>query len=1328
MDIIKRLQLNKNPKDIKSGSVIGAKNIILDPISSTITNEYGFKCAYNAPNGYNIVGVIPCNEELVIFLSTSNKTNSKIERLKDGEVIGEPVNCNWKYEGGKITGTFAYNYKKQLIIAVSEYDANHDVPLKILNLDDNTLNLNNNLEEDIPSINCNYLIGNSGSLVCGTYTFFIRFKIDEQTYTKWFQVTDDIIITNIIGKDAPVHTYTNQGMNKVIKVNTDNFNKLVVNENLSSVCSINFNIAFNNNKFSEYQLGYIIKRETETLGRLYKEYSVDDLNISVIDNSFLEEVSINDFLEIPTQFFNCKNVINYNNRLYISNYNTYKNKEIDTNNLVDVSIKLIEVNDEISLKNNQLNISRGQLYNSSYAKETNVPTIPPITNFVPQRKNHNESVQFVRDYIYPLCKSSTYNGNLTIVLFRPDDCSMDNAIIIYSDNGTNINNEYYIDFIDGRIHVITSNYDYILNGTNCINLALHNKHCWAYNKTDLGIPLDREPNALGWINSSYTTDENIISNVDIKYNNNRTLIPGQTYNFFIHFIRKDGSYTEGYNLINKGTHKVKIPSIPPHYINVDNLEVCSVNNTNITDEFYFYKNDKFFQCPRFINKTIKTDNNRREFIIVPVFNVNESLIDSEFVGYFISYERIEITSLPVVSLNDDGFPAKDNYKYTSSDIIYNNKTLKGNKLCSGFSAPGMKGFEETIEEQQVDIKNTSIYTSNYKEKHLILDLDESFYLETFYTPNNDYNSYKSVIKINRNLLYNSKYKVLYRLTPNVYKNDEYKVDSAYMYLPGFYNREKVIYYDKEVLFDAAGTFVYQKDSTPLENSYAIKSICYRNYSHSCLNALSIKKDYEKAVVSLNINNIVQNVVNKVLSPDDLKDFLELQQSYKSEPILSYTNYNKNTQDSFDKTIYRSDIISDESLTNGFRHFNIENYKNIIENKGNIINIVGFGLYMLVHTEYSLFVFDRNNQLSENAQLQIPDVFDIDYKEMIPSGEGFGGLKDKEESILTKHGYIWFDHITKSIFIFDGQQIKPISADIHILLKQYMRDDNYAYIRFAEDYISNRLLITIRSDYNVSTYITLSYSFDTDTFISLHDYTFDNNYKTYNNSYLFSKEYNNKLFIWDKRTLDFDNFKTNKHPLFETIKYNDKICSYVDIIFNDLYETPKTLNSISYILSRNNYYGYSTNIIDQYFNTDFDNEKHQNKEKLYSGFKLFICTDLTFSGELDISKPLYNESKTGGVKDLKIDKPVWNNGVWNFNWFRENIKKDVTNAELEQQNVNQQMKEVYQEHDNLYPSGLEKSDMRALINGKYFIFRFIFERNEEDLDLRFETLDANISRL
>ena len=858
-----------------------------------------------------------------------------------------------------------------------------------------------------------------------------------------------------------------------------------------------------------------------------------------------------------------------------------------------------------------------------------------------------------------------------------------------------------------------------MNGSECLNVV-ESTNAWAY-KQGSGYQTKYYPNNPAYLtvfNSNYTTVQNVISELDINYNNNRTLIPGQVYNFFIHFIRKDGSYTEGYNFKNPGTHKVKIPGIIPHYINVENFEVCSVDNTNITDKFYFYKKDTYFQCPRFINKTtIDGSNNRKEFIIVPEFSVDNSLFGDEFIGYFISYERLEITSLPVVALNFNDNSNKQ-YEYTNTDLLYNNKILKGTKLASAFS-----GERNGVESQEDNIENTSISNDIYQEKKVIIKTEDPFVLENAGTIDNNYNDFKTIVKIDRTSLYNSKYKILYRLTSNIYKNDTYDYTKSYMYLPGFYNREKIVYYNNALIFNAASTFVYKKNNSSnqiLNEPYVIKTICYRNYSHVCLNAFSIKQDYEQAANVLNISGVAKTYINRVLSPTKLSDFLELQQAYKSEPVLSYTNYNENTQDRFDKTIYRSDVISDESLTNGFRHFSIENYKNIIENKGNIVNIVGVGLYLLVHTEYSLFVFDRNNQLTNEAQLQIPDTFDIDYREMTPSGEGFGGLKDKEESILTKHGYIWFDHITKSIFMFDGQSIKPLSADIHTLLKQYMRDDNYAYIRFAEDYISNRLIITLKSDYTVKNYITLSYSFDTGNFISLHDYTFDKNYKTYNNSYLFSEDDKTALYVWDKRYCEYGKLSGIRQT-YGTVKENDQLCSYVDIIFNDKYELPKTLNSISYVLSRNNNYNYITNIIDKYFNDDYDNEKHQNELKLYSGFKLYITTDLTFSGKLDISRP-------EEINPLNNNKPQWDNGIWNFNNFRENLNKDVTNAELEQQNVNQQMKEVYQEHDNLYSSGLEKSDMRSLINGKYFIFRFVFERNQEDLNLRFETLDVNISKL
>lgn len=1370
MDIIKRLQLNKNPKDIKSGSIIGAKNIMLDPISSSITNEYGFKTAFDAEQaigqGYYIVGTIACNEELVIFLHKDkigqNPEDSKIYRLSENtNKRSTIVESNWKWEGGTVFGTFAYNYKNQLIVAVSEKDSNKDVPLKIINLDlcSDDDKITYNLEEEIPKFNVNYSVEQKGSLVCGTYTFFIRFLISKDTYTKWFQITDDIIIIDSAIKDKPKHTYYDGNL---IIESTKN---ILINTNLISNRCINLNLDIDTDKFEKYQIGYVIKHDSDTKGRILNDYNITVKNITVSDNNFLEELNVENLLEEPNQFYNVKNLLNYNNRLYVSNYsfnkNDYsKNQEIANNvkvflNTIDIPINLDDEYKYQVYGYDGANSSRNLAYicdlNNKFLDDDYL-SLNDTKKFLQDIKLYDVADGYIKQAIWSLNEFSINNAQQQIPSLRypeenynldtsentpgiaefwiiPNNNDISNLSkcirfahtlnIRYNTN--NHTNEDIVISFNEQIRIKGDQNNHLIIKYNNIEIDLTKAYIGVLLYTVNGHVQFAESVGLEGVIGlnfsfpvsnyytnyivSYEQQQRLIdySNIGLHYNNNRTLIPGQIYNFYIHFVRKDMSVTEGYRISPKDDEPIIDENTSLIYINGDNSD-NRFYKILIQDTYYFY-------CPGVLTNT---DNNK---LLVPSFKVNTQKFDNtDFVGFFISYENINITSMPVVGIDEKTINNVDYKYFTSSEYLYNIKNLTGNYVLESFRKRGTI----TTPNKKYDISTKTSYVEGYKEPHLKLVSN----ISDFQKGTRDDIPTKYVLGIVNKNIYQNTYKTLYQLT-NIIFIDENKVvtesdyNTAYCYLPGFLNYEKVFVYDKEVVLSPVTTHNYNKEGNTIGN-YQIMQFLFNNYCNSPLNAISLKEDYDKGSLVIDKNGTVKTVFNSVLEPNKLQDFLELKPAYNSKSLKSYVNYNENTENTFDKTIYRSDIISDESLNNGFRHFNIENYKNILENKGNIVNIVGYGLYMLVHTEYSLFVFDRSNQLSENAQLQIPDVFDIDYKELTPSGEGFGGLKDKEESILTKHGYIWFDRISKSIFIFNGE-IKPISSDIHKLIKQFTSNDNYSYIRFAEDYISNRLLITLRSDYNVSTYITLSYSFDTNTFISLHDYTFDNNYKTYNNSYLFSKEYNNKLFAWNNKSLTFDDFKTNKYPLFDTIKYNDKICSYVDIIFNDLYEVPKTLNSISYILSRNNYYGYSTNIIDQYFNTDFDNKPHQDKEKLYSGFKLFICTDLTFSGEVDISQ---DEE----VNRLNGKKPQWNNGIWNFNWFRENIKKDVTNAELEQQKVNQQMKEVYQQHDNLYQSGLEKSDMRSLINGKYFIFRFIFERNEEDLNLKFETLDANISRL
>lgn len=1362
MDIIKKLQLNRNPKDLKSGSIIGAKNIMLDPISSSITNEYGFEEAYTAPSGYKIVGCISCNEEICIFLN--NGTDSKIQRLKDNGNVKD-VECNWKWEGGNVFGTFAYNYKNELILAISEENSNKDVPLKIINLNisKNIDNLTYNLEEEIPKFNVNYKVSQNGSLVCGVYTFFIRFLISKNTYTKWFQITDDIIIINSVIKDKPKHQYDGG------ELQISSTKNILINTNLTSTRCISLSLNIDTDKFSKYQIGYIIKHNTDIKGRILNNYDINIKNITVSNNNFLEETVIDNFLEEPNQFYNVKNLVNYNNRLYLSNYslnksNYQRNQQIANN--VKTSLKLIDI--PVSLDNEYKYQVYGNIGNTTGVKLDYICDLDDnkfIDNLsLEDSRKFLEKIKlndFVKDSINSnIILLNNYSiGNLT----KPqefkspqDNYNLDTSyggsvefwIIPENNNVNNLHNCIKLGYANNIIYQSFENKNYTIELNNNIYVETNNNNDiilkTTVNNKDIRINLNKayfgvlfysvngnseffetvvdsgidDPH---WTFTSgyhtkyfikYEQRQTLIdySNVGLNYNNNRTLIPGQIYNFYIHFVKKDMSVTEGYRLSPNMSSPVVTDLENQQIGYYDNDENLGFYKIAINGIYYFY-------CPGI---STKGENNK---LIVPIFELNRSqLVNTEFIGYFISYEDVDIVSIPIVGTGKDEDENKIKvqgveYKYvTSTDYIYNIKEITGNYILETIK---LKSNSINV---RSSILNKSTYVESYKEKHLKIVSN----IDDFEYGTEDSISKKYAFCINNKNIYQNNYKTLYQLTNIVFINNIDAVlktdyNTSYCYLPGFLNYEKVFVFDKELILSPVTNYNYTKDGNKIGN-YKITQFLFNNYSNIPLNALSLKQDYDKGslVITNSDGSYNKTVFNSVLEPNKLQDFLEIQQAYITKPIKSYTNYNEDTQDTFDKTIYRSDVISDESLNNGFRHFNIENYKNILENKGKIVNIVGVGLYMLVHTEYSLFVFDRNNQLSNNAQLQIPDTFDIDYKELTPSDEGFGGLKNKEESILTKHGYIWFDRITYSIFMFDGQ-IKPLSADIHNLLKTIFTTYSFPSIVFGEDYISNRLLISVKyQEGQMIKTITLSYSFDTNNFISIHDYTFDKNYKTYNNSYFFKKgqNTNNKLYRFNKYSSEYlDLFM----PSFTILKDNDdKLCSYVDIIFNDLYETPKVLNSISYILSKNNNYEFNTNIIDQYFNTDFDNQPHQNKLRLYSGFKLYITTDLTFSGELDISQD-EEVNKLNGIK------PQWNNGVWNFNWFRENIKKNVTNAELEQQNVNQQMKEVYQQHDNLYQSGLEKSDMRSSIIGKYFIFRFVFER-KDNLNLKFETLDANISRL
>lgn len=1341
MNIIPELNLNKTPNNIKSYSIVGAKNIVIDDTGSYITNEDGFKIEFETEsNTEQIVGCIPCNNEIVIF--TDDGINSYIYRKRDNE-IAHKIKHNWKWSGGKLVGDYTYNYKNQLVIILGEYGVdNKKIPLKSWILTDSLTEEDNylyyNICPNIPKYNVYYDINyNQGSLICGQYTYFIRFKIYENTYTNWFQITDGINIVNLVEKERPVLNYAtrnNDGSNYKISQATINevdeyiYPVILVNDvnHLSNKSiKLNIDIDINNTVFKEYQLGYIFKRESETFGRIIGNYNINVTSITLADNNYLEEENIDEFFKQPIQFYNVQNVKVYNNRAYIANYEEETNENLgdihctagysladyveiydfmpsqgDDNNPYEPD-EPIDPDDpqEEQIDWNNYNINLNIQHKKSDGTTTQYTQYLELRGIESYKQGEDIYIknpkEFVENYIasnIPI-KDNIRQGNYTCnsrYIINYDNTEYKFYFIIrigsfYDSNYIEIFNnsldantpafKIKVNEEDKTLTFITENNSISIGNNIGFGVIAHytakdtsNEESVAtdyyYNcpSSSRGYFLANRNGQTSIFNEEMTkavitctkmqaVPRRVIGgavtlDLNVTVNNyfNRTLLPYQAYNFYVHFIRNNGSITPGFKLIIDDVI-TDLKEFNTITTDTGNIVYSAINNLDEEGK-----------------------------LIIPQFNIT---IPSNYIGYFISYEALEnkvFTAWKIDKTDKFGGSAsgestdelENNSRFNSSAYLYNLASNIGNNVIKNY------GYVNGVQFDTLKHINKSTI-----EKHFKIH------------PNNfTYNS-PYIFYNNNTSIYNKTYKTLYRLTPNIYSNYNESNYSRIYYLPGFYSKEILPFYTEEVI----GTITSEYFVSPIKGGsfgvtgntrtryprFYIQCINEYNYSEFPYFALSIKKDYSEATVSFvdvnNNNNPNKGIYyNKAFMPVDIKDFMELQACYYETPLISYTNYNINNIDKFDKTIYRSDVFSDENLNNSFKNYSVDNYKNIFENKGAITNIIPIGLVLLVHTEYGLFAFDRNPKLSLQLKSEIPDTFDTDYQQIFT--KSYGGLKNKYHSIVTNFGYIWYDEVNKLIFRYDNGQFKVISTSINNFLKCLNIDD----IRFAFDNNHNRLIISITTNnYKI---ITISYNFNTETFISLHDYYITNCYNTSDIAYIYNQTLsNNKLYSYNNEQFDYKELVKTEDDIFDVYNRDNNIDRYIDIIINDNYEIIKVLETISYILN---------DIVSDFDIINFKNTVEQNLNKRFSGDKLYIYTDETCTGELNINC----DDGHNKLNDYKY--PYWDKGKWNFNYFRNTIATTTKPT---------------------------NSDMQSVIYGKYFVIRFIFNNNRR---FKLESIDSKVN--
>lgn len=355
MEIVKELNKDGGYESIKNGSMTHAVNAMVSRDGNSIQNEQSIETIITLSENEEIVGVISCSDEIVIFTN-----NSKIRRYKESTKAITEVTTNWNYQGGKVIGTYTYNVNNELIVAITELNSDEEVPLKIINLNkpnylEGGSDIKYTLVPNIPKTNLNNSKLVSGSAIYkGIYNFFIRYK-EGSDYTGWFPIGTPVLVWDK-GNQTTIEDnsfgYDDSSGNLPVNYKIGNFTfKEDTNLNTEKVnLNIELGLQIDNSglNYTAYQIGYIINTQKGDT----KVYNTSDIDIKTsritIDDVYNETFSLDDITSSFFNLYNVKTLCNYNNRLYVANY-----KEENINSLVssiDTSNIQVRVKDFIGNK------------------------------------------------------------------------------------------------------------------------------------------------------------------------------------------------------------------------------------------------------------------------------------------------------------------------------------------------------------------------------------------------------------------------------------------------------------------------------------------------------------------------------------------------------------------------------------------------------------------------------------------------------------------------------------------------------------------------------------------------------------------------------------------------------------------------------------------------------------------------------------------------------------------------------------------------------------------------------------------------------------------
>ena len=1267
MEIIKELNKDDGIEFIKNGSITHAMNIVVSKDGNSIENEKSLETIVTLDENLKIVGIIPCATELVIFCD-----NNSIYRFDEETQELNQVTNSWNWYGGEVFGTYTYNVRGDLIVAISERNADKDVPLKVINLNNADLGSDDiyTLNPAIPQVT----VLDSGTAVggrmrVGTYLVFIRFEISNYEYTSWKDL-GTIIYIDAPFKTGSISSITLQGSRGTTR-NWDPtyyLNDGYAEDTDYASSSIDLDIQIDNktsNKFKSFQIAYVCTYKDGIEAFNLGSYQFSDSGKYHItgNRNVLEKLSVDEVLNSANNFniYNVKTMCNYGNRLYVANYKEESRKldisKIDTSN---IRVGVYADKDEYG---NTLNY---------------IVDAKPI---------EDEVYRFYVHYVYP---DGSYTDGIIIENnnMRTGDTKKGVQITIgtYSNTQTG---EY-----DRPIYMTCYDDTKVSDVVAAIREAKTNPSYPNYNDSTI-------KDKLGLIAMSETEGVDYYwFNLDPRFETNNT----RRITYLCPYTNNNG------DRLFRTPHRIKgnfvFDNIPMYegfvgyFISYEEIDSIIIGD-GIIDQHRDMALGASSTTLRNANfqslsiDTVETQFYSEDIYVTKKGGVPNILIDLLYTTF---KTRDQATTQDVSTyVTWDCFPGSSE-EYTMANL---NSYLD----VTNSTIIALSQYTQLVSTEAGQYYKLSFYANGRKPTPVAIN------------NNSNGESHKSttigrLLRVNQELYIQKDNVKLVRLAPNFYTTKEtssYGNNAQRQNVSGYTRFSSIFMFDgRGVEFAGEWQPIYAIDPANVVGKYYLAFVNDPNTNTSGrdmmhVNAVQIYKQVRyprSAKIKVgkvpevyfsyrdNSEDIIKNILNKQLTAATLYGLYELAARYSdySRPLLNAYDPTalSNQIESYGKFIRRSNVIQSESTNNAWRQFPADGYKIISENKGDIINILGIGVYLIAHCEHSMFIFNRDSTLAtrdKDVQMYMPDAFDTEYQEVFTSEKGYGGLQDFTSFTCNEVGYIFFDRSKRKIYRFDDKQLNDITDGIQQVIDRFLTANTR--IDLGMDKEANRLLFSFTGE---DTIVTTSYSFITNTWISHHDY-FAKYFNTKTGLYItndISKNIVGRIGNIKVDTyLDYGIFKipTDKNVFYLGDK--DSHCAVVDIVFNLQFETIKLLNYITY-----------------------DIRKLGNIN--YSGDKILIFTNSCISSEWDIS------SEERNVPNLT--KAYYEHGKWNFNYFR-NLIRSVETIEPIDRITGKYAIEILDDEDKNRITELTCYNRRdSLINGKYIGIRFIIHQTDAKVTL------------